>query len=215
MKIRNKIIAFTIMHFPDKESVLHVLLSKQGGNTDRFSIPCYPSTDNSSEDNLLTEVANLNDKFEYLGNRINAQGEYLDLIFFSPIHENQFDTLSTPKNMEWIEYNELKNINLDKNSIEQIMENYDRICSTKGVKFIETILLMLPNEFTIKDAESAAFLFGYDRKKTHIFFRYFREQTRPPEKTFLNPTLKINEVGKEDKPKSKKGKPAVIYKIIK
>lgn len=221
MEIRNRIIAFTTKRLNDKKSALYVALNMHSINgIETLSLPCYPSDDGQTilENRLLDEASNLQDKFDYFGSSISEENnvKHLELLFLAPLHPDIPEQFTQQHDTEWCDFSTIEDRNTDEQSVKYIKNAYEYICGHKGVKLIEEILLMIPRKFTIKDAEEAASLFGFDRSKTHLFFRYFREQTRPsPDgKILLSPTLKIREAGTEDKPATKKGKPSVIYEIV-
>ena len=112
----------------------------------------------------------------------------------------------------------LSKINMTESNVELLEETINVVRNLRGVSFIETILKMLDKQFTIMDAEYVAKLFlpKLEHRKTHMFFRYFREITSDDQDTkrYLKPSINIKIVGYEEDPyKKKRGKAAAIYEI--
>ena len=213
---RNVFELFSVKTLPDRKKKLSCLLCRQDSNKDLWELPS--NRNETSEGIQRTYSVIFNDIVtpEYIGIRPDqgkTNRKNINMLFVSSVSEDLQKECESD-NCQWFHYDDLpKTSKTDKHLIQTTFEH---IQNKRGVGFAESILLMQPKKFTIKDAEQTAKIFTDERGKLHMFFRYCRETTSKADtKRFLKPNLKVAEVGIEDKPEGRKGKAATLYEIIK
>lgn len=205
--LQNVFVVLSVRHISTKEKQLQVLISKESGQ--------LPTVGNIGQDESLIKVLmnlQLNaTSFNFVGSDVTKQ---YGLTFTYALLPSQ---KALQKHLVKLDEYDFINVSGVSSKVrEKVDSAINMVGERKGVSFVETIIKILPSPFTKMDCEYTAVLFLPDdmKHKTHIFFRYLKEQINPTERSFFKPTLKIKEVGVENEVIKKTGKAAMSYEIV-
>ena len=205
--LQNVFVILSVQHLSTKEKHLQVLVSKTSRQ--------LPTISNADQDERFIEVLmklqQNSTSFNFVGSDVTKQ---YGLTFTYALLPSQKALQKHLVKLDGYEFINVREISTK--AQEKVNSAINMVGERKGVSFVETIIKILPSPFTKMDCEYTAVLFLPDdmKHKTHIFFRYLKEQINPTERSFFKPTLKIKEVGVENEDIKKTGKAAMSYEIV-